>query len=380
MEVAYAKGSYIYDTQNKKYLDFVAGVSACSLGHQHPRVNQAIIDQLNRYSHVMVYGEYAQHPASQYCKLLVQNMHPSLNKVYLVNSGTEATEGALKLVRRVTGRSQLIACHNAYHGNTMGSMSVMGFEERKQIFRPLVPDVDFITFNNEADLEKITTKTAGIILESIQGGAGFIEPQNDFLAKVKQRCEAVGALMIIDEIQPGFGRTGKLFGYENYNVVPDVVVIGKGMAGGMPVGGFIANEKYMDLLSHDPKLGHITTFGGHPVIAAASLATLEEVLEQDYARQSIEKEKLFRSLLIHPLIEEIRGRGLMLAAMTATPEITNRAILKSQDKGLILFWLLFEGKAIRITPPLTISEEEIREGCAILLETLDELLAEDNLN
>ncbi len=380
MEVAYAKGSYIYDTQNKKYLDFVAGVSACSLGHQHPRVNQAIIDQLNRYSHVMVYGEYAQHPATQYCKLLVQNMHTSLNKVYLVNSGTEATEGALKLVRRVTGRSQLIACHNAYHGNTMGSMSVMGFEERKQIFRPLVPDVDFITFNNEADLEKITTKTAGIILESIQGGAGFIEPQNDFLAKVKQRCEAVGALMIIDEIQPGFGRTGKLFGYENYNVVPDVVVIGKGMAGGMPVGGIIANEKYMDLLSHDPKLGHITTFGGHPVIAAASLATLQEVLDQDYARQSIEKEKLFRSLLIHPLIEEIRGRGLMLAAMTATPEITNRAILKAQDKGLILFWLLFEGKAIRITPPLTISEEEIREGCAILLETLDELLAEDHLS
>jgi acetylornithine/succinyldiaminopimelate/putrescine aminotransferase len=328
----------------------------------------------------MVYGEYAQHSASQYCKLLVQNMHPSLNKVYLVNSGTEATEGALKLVRRVTGRSQLISCHNAYHGNTMGSMSVMGFEERKQIFRPLVPDVDFITFNNEADLEKITTKTAGIILESIQGGAGFIEPQNDFLAKVKQRCEAVGALMIIDEIQPGFGRTGQLFGYENYNVVPDVVVIGKGMAGGMPVGGFIANEKYMDLLSHDPKLGHITTFGGHPVIAAASLATLQEVLDQDYARQSIEKEKLFRSLLIHPLIEEIRGRGLMLAAMTATPEITNRAILKAQDKGLILFWLLFEGKAIRITPPLTISEEEIREGCAILLETLDELLAEDHLS
>ena len=325
----------------------------------------------------MVYGEYAQHPATEYCKLLVQHMHPSLNKVYLVNSGTEATEGALKLVRRVTGRSQLISCHNAYHGNTMGSMSVMGFEERKQIFRPLVPDVDFITFNNEADLEKITTKTAGIILESIQGGAGFIEPQNGFLTKVKQRCEEVGALMIIDEIQPGFGRTGKLFGYENYNVVPDVVIIGKGMAGGMPVGGFIANEKYMDLLSHDPKLGHITTFGGHPVIAAASLATLQEVLDQDYARQSLEKEALFRSLLVHPLIEEVRGRGLMLAAMTADPEITNRAILKAQDRGLILFWLLFEGKAIRITPPLTVSEDEIREGCAILLAVLDEILAED---
>jgi acetylornithine/succinyldiaminopimelate/putrescine aminotransferase len=374
MEVSHAVGSYIYDTNNKKYLDFVAGVSACSLGHQHPRVNQAIIDQLNKYSHVMVYGEYAQHPAVEYCKLLVENLHPSLNKVYLVNSGTEACEGALKLVRRVTGRSQLISCNNAYHGNTMGSMSVMGFEERKQIFRPLIPDVDFITFNNEDDIQKITTKTAGIILESIQGGAGFIEPKNDFLAKVKKRCEEVGALMIIDEIQPGFGRTGKLFGYENYNVVPDVVIIGKGMAGGMPVGGFIANSNYMDLLTHDPKLGHITTFGGHPVIAAASLATLKEILEKDYTAQSLAKEKLFRSLLVHPLIEEIRGKGLMLAAMTKNAEITNKVILKCQDKGLILFWLLFEGCAIRITPPLTISEDEIREGCGIIIEAMNEVL------
>lgn len=378
MEVSHAIGSYIYDTDNKKYLDFVAGVSACSLGHQHPRVNQAIIDQLNKYSHVMVYGEYAQHPAVAYCKLLVENLPPSLNKVYLVNSGTEACEGALKLVRRVTGRSQLISCHNAYHGNTMGSMSVMGFEERKQIFRPLIPDVDFITFNNEADLEKITTKTAGIILESIQGGAGFIEPKNDFLAKVKKRCEEVGALMIVDEIQPGFGRTGKLFGFENYNVVPDVVIIGKGMAGGMPVGGFIANEKHMDLLSHDPKLGHITTFGGHPVIAAACLATLEEVLEKDYLKQSLAKEKIFREHLVHPLIEEIRGRGLMLAAMTKDSEITNKVILKCQEKGLILFWLLFEGCAIRITPPLTISEAEIIEGCAIIIEAMNEVTDEIN--
>lgn len=377
MEVSHAVGSYIFDTNGKKYLDFVAGVSAVSLGHQNKRVNEAIINQLNKYSHVMVYGEYAQHPAVEYCKLLVQNLHPSLNKVYLVNSGTEACEGALKLVRRVTGRSQLISCHNAYHGNTMGSMSVMGFEERKQVFRPLIPDVDFITFNNEADLEKITTKTAGIILESIQGGAGFIEPKNDFLAKVKKRCEEVGALMIIDEIQPGFGRTGKLFGYENYNVVPDVVIIGKGMAGGMPVGGFIANSNYMDLLSHDPKLGHITTFGGHPVIAAASLATLQEILEKDYISQSLAKEKIFRELLVHPLIEEVRGKGLMLAAMTKSTEITNKVILRCQDKGLILFWLLFEGKAIRITPPLTISEEEIREGCKIILEVMDEVINEN---
>ncbi|MDI1316939.1 aspartate aminotransferase family protein [Flavobacterium sp.] len=377
MEVSHAIGSYIYDSNTKKYLDFVAGVSATSLGHQHPKVNQAIKDQLDKYSHVMVYGEYAQHPAVAYCKLLVENLHPSLNKVYLVNSGTEACEGALKLVRRVTGRSQLISCHNAYHGNTMGSMSVMGFEERKQVFRPLVPDVDFITFNNEDDIQKITTKTAGIILESIQGGAGFIEPQNDFLAKVKKRCEEVGALMILDEIQPGFGRTGKLFGYENYNVVPDVVIIGKGMAGGMPVGGFVANEKYMDLLTHDPKLGHITTFGGHPVIAAACLATLEEILEKDYLSQSIAKEKIFRALLVHPLIEEVRGRGLMLAAMTKNAEITNKVIFKCQEKGLILFWLLFETNAIRITPPLTISEDEIREGCAIIIEAMNEIISEE---
>jgi acetylornithine/succinyldiaminopimelate/putrescine aminotransferase len=374
MEVSYAKGSYIYDTNCKKYLDFVAGVSACSLGHQHPRVNQAIKDQLDKYSHVMVYGEYAQDPAVAYCKLLAENMPESLNKTYLVNSGTEATEGALKLARRVTGRSQLISCHNAYHGNTMGAMSVMGFEERKQVFRPLLPDVEFITFNNEADIEKITTKTAGIILESIQGGAGFIQPTNGFLTKIKARCEAVGALLIIDEIQPGFGRTGKLFGFENYNVVPDIVIMGKGMGGGMPVGAFTAKAEYMDLLSDNPKLGHITTFGGHPVIAAACLATLREVTETDLIPQTLEKEKLFRSLLVHPLIEEIRGKGLMLAAMMPSAEITNDVIFKCQDKGLILFWLLFEGKAIRITPPLTISEEEIREGCAIILEALEEIV------
>jgi acetylornithine/succinyldiaminopimelate/putrescine aminotransferase len=374
MEVSHAIGSYIYDTNNNKYLDFVAGVSACSLGHQHPRVNQAIKDQLDKYSHVMVYGEYSQSPAVQYCKLLVENLPESLNKVYLVNSGTEATEGALKLVRRVTGRSQLISCHNAYHGNTMGSMSVMGFEERKQVFRPLIPDVDFITFNNESDLEKITTKTAGIILESIQGGAGFIEPKNGFLTKVKKRCDEVGALLIIDEIQPGFGRTGKLFGFENYNVIPDVIIIGKGMGGGMPVGAFVANSNYMDLLSHDPKLGHITTFGGHPVIAAACLATLQEVIETNLMKAALEKEKLFRTLLVHPLIQEVRGKGLMLAAMTNDPEITNQVILRCQDKGLILFWLLFEGCAIRITPPLTISEEEIHEGCAIILKVMDEIL------
>lgn len=374
MEVSHAIGSYIYDSNNKRYLDFVAGVSACSLGHQHPRVNQAIKDQLDLYSHVMVYGEYSQSPAVEYCKLMASLLPAPLDKTYLVNSGTEAIEGALKLARRVTGRSQLISCHNAYHGNTMGSLSVMGFEERKQVFRPLIPDVEFITFNNEADLEKITTKTAGILLETIQGGAGFIQPENDFLKKVRQRCDEVGALLILDEIQPGFGRTGKLFGFLNYDVIPDIVVMGKGMGGGMPVGAFTASTAMMDLLSHNPKLGHITTFGGHPVIAAACLATLKEITETSLMSDALAKEKLFRSLLVHPLIEEVRGKGLMLAAMTKSADITNEVILKCQDRGLILFWLLFEGCAIRITPPLTISEEEIREGCAILLEVMDEII------
>lgn len=376
MEISHAKGSYIYDKSGKAYLDFVAGVSACTLGHQHPKVNGAIKAQLDKYSHVMVYGEYIQDPAVEFCKILAENIPAPLNKTYLVNSGTEATEGALKLAKRVTGRSQLISCFNAYHGNTMGSMSVMGFEDRKRAFRPLLPDVDFIHFNSVEDLEKITTRTAGIILETIQGGAGFVEPFDGFLTKVRKRCDEVGALMIVDEIQPGFGRTGTLFGFQNYDVVPDVIVMGKGMAGGMPCGAFTASDTHMNLLYDNPKFGHITTFGGHPVIAAASLATLKELVETDIMEQVLEKEKLFRRLLVHPLITEIRGRGLMIAPMTLSSEITNRVILKCQEKGLILFWLLFEGKAIRITPPLTVSEAEIEAGCAMIIAALDEVQKE----
>lgn len=373
IEVSYAEGSYIYDVDGKAYLDMVAGVSACTLGHQHPKVKEAIINQLNKYAHVMVYGEFAQSPAVEFCKKLASFLPPQLQKTYLVNSGTEATEGALKLARRVTGRSQLISFHNAYHGNTMGAMSVMGFEERKRAFRPLIPDVDFLWFNDEKDLEKITTKTAGVIVESIQGGAGFIEPKNGYLKKLKQRCEAVGALLIIDEIQPGFGRTGKLFGFENYDMVPDILVMGKGMASGMPVGAFTSSADYMDLLSDNPKLGHITTFGGHPVVAAAALATLEEVTKPAFMQEVLEKEKLFRKLLVHKHIQEVRGKGLMLAAMTASADITNQVILKCKDEGVLFFWLLFEPNAIRITPPLTISFEEIEKGCEIFLKVLDEI-------
>lgn len=373
LEVAYAKGSYIYDTNGKAHLDFVAGVSACTLGHCHPKIVTAVQKQAETYMHVMVYGEYIQQPAVAFTKLLASHLPDTLSTTYLVNSGTEAIEGAIKLAKRATGRSQIISANNAYHGNTIGSLSIMGFEERKSAFRPLMPDVKHITFNAEEDLEKITTQTAAVVLESIQGGAGFILPEKDYLKKVKSRCKAVGAILIIDEIQPGFGRTGKLFGFQNFHISPDILVIGKGMASGMPCGAFVASSKLMALLKDNPKLGHITTFGGHPVIAAASHATLEEVVKPGFMEAVMQKEQLFRRLLKHSLIEEIRGKGLMLAAILPNADLATKVILECKNRGLILFWLLFEGKALRITPPLTISEKEIEDGCAIILEVLDEL-------
>ncbi len=373
LEISHSKGSYIYDTNGRAYLDFVAGVSACTLGHGHPKVISAVKEQIDRYMHVMVYGEYIQKPAVALTKLLAEYLPQPLEKTYLVNSGTEAIEGALKLARRVTGRSQIIAAHNAYHGNTMGSLSLMDLEERKSVFRPLLPDISHITFNYEPHLKHITTKTACVILETIQGGAGFIEPQNNYLQKIRQRCNETGALLILDEIQPGMGRTGKLFGFENYNVIPDILVTGKGLGGGLPIGAFTASKAHMDLLQDQPKLGHITTFGGNPVIASAALATLQEVVESDLMSQTLEKEVLVRKHLKHPLIKEIRGKGLMLAAILNSSETVNKLILDVQNEGLILFWLLFEPKALRITPPLTISNEEIIKGCGIIIAYLNRI-------
>ncbi len=373
LRIAHAKGSYIFDTENKAYLDFVAGVSACSLGHCHPKVVSAIKNQAEHYLHVMVYGEYIQKPAVELAQILAKNFPNPLNKTYLVNSGTEAIEGALKLARKATGRSQIIAAHNAYHGNTMGSLSLMDFEERKGVFRPLLPDVSHITFNYEPHLKHITTKTACVILETIQGGAGFIEPKNNFLKKIKEKCKAVGALLILDEIQPGIGRTGTFSGFENYNVIPDIVVTGKGLAGGLPIGAFTASNTLMNELMDKPKLGHITTFGGNPVIAAAALATVKEITESDLMAETLKKEALIRKHLKHPLIKEIRGKGLMLAAITNSSETANQLVLEAQKQGLILFWLLFESKAIRITPPLTITYQEIIKGCGIIIELLNQI-------
>lgn len=375
MEISKAEGCYIYDTKGKAYLDFVAGVSACSLGHKHPRVVEAIKSQLDKYLHVMVYGEYIQESATELTKLIASHLPDPLETTYLTNSGTEAIEGALKLARRITGRSEIIAANRAYHGNTIGAMSVMGFEERKAAFRPLMPDVRFISFNNEMELSLISNKTAGVILETIQGGAGFIEPTNNYLAKVRQRCDEVGAILILDEIQPGFGRTGKLFGFEHFNCIPDILVTGKGLGGGMPIGAFTASKTHMGLLQNKPKLGHITTFGGHPVIAAAALATVKEITETNVMTVATKKEALIRARLQHPLITEIRGRGLMLSAITSSADITDEVVIKAQERGLILFWLLYEPKAIRITPPLTITEDEIITGCDIIISILNGISA-----
>jgi len=373
LEISHAKGNFIYDTKGKSYLDFIAGVSANCLGHNHPKIKKAILDQVDKYTHVMVYGEFIQQPQVGLSKLLCQQLPKKLQSVYLTNSGTEATEGALKLAKRATGRSEIIAAKNAYHGNTQGAMSVCGNETQNAAFRPLVPDSKFINFNNFEDIQKITSKTAAVILETIQGGAGFIVPENDYLLKVKQRCDEVGSLLILDEIQSGIGRTGKLFGFENFYIAPDILIIGKGLGGGMPIGAFIASMELMALLKQNPTLGHITTFGGHPVIAAAALATLKEITQSNLMSEVLEKEKLFRNLLQHDSIKEVRGKGLMLAIIMESPETTSNIILKAIDKGLLLFWLLFEDRAIRITPPLTISNDEIEKGCKILLDIIDEI-------
>ncbi|MGB5783189.1 MAG: aspartate aminotransferase family protein [Eudoraea sp.] len=373
LEISHAKGSYIYDMQGNGHLDFVAGVSVCSLGHCHPKVVEAVIEQTRKYMHVMVYGEFIQQPAVVFSKYLASLLPGNLETTYLVNSGTEAIEGAIKLARRYTGRSKLIAAKNAYHGNTLGSLSLMNFEERKAPFRPLIPDISFLEFNSEEDLCKISKDTAAVILETIQGGAGFIMPKEGYLKKVKDRCAEMGALLILDEIQPGFGRTGNLFAFEHHQCVPDILVMGKGMASGLPVGGFTASHEIMNSLSNSPKLGHITTFGGNPVIAAAALATLKELTNSNLIPETLEKEKHFRSRLKHPYIKEIRGKGLMLSLIMKDEEIANKLILSCAKKNLILFWLLFEPKAVRISPPLTINTEEIDLGCDIILQTLNEL-------
>ena len=373
LEVKKARGCYIIDKDNKKYLDFVAGVSACTLGHSHPKVIRAVRRQMRKYLHVMVYGEFVQDEPVQLVKLLADQLPEQLSCIYLTNSGTEGIEGALKLAKRATGRQRIISANNAYHGNTQGAMSVMGYEERKRAYRPLIPGTSFIQFNDVRDLEQINEQTAAVILETIQGGAGFIVPTNDYMKAVRERCDKVGALLILDEIQPGMGRTGKLFAFEHYNMIPDIFVTGKGLGGGFPVGAFCASKELMNLFQDKPILGHITTFGGHPVIAAACHATLKILLQSNLITETLEKEQYIREQLQHRGIQEIRGKGLMLALILRTPEHAQQLVKIALERGLLLFFLLFEERAVRVTPPLTISKKEIKKGCDIILNILDEI-------
>lgn len=373
MAVDHAKGSYIYDTQGRAHLDFVAGVSACSVGHAHPEVVKAVQKQAASYMHVMVYGEYVQSPSVELCRRLAELMPMPLNTTYLVNSGTEAIEAALKLARAWTKRQKILYGKRAYHGNTMGAMSVMDYPERTEPFGPLIPQTASIAFNDYNALDEIDKSTAAVILETIQGGAGFIVPDPDYLKALKSQCQKMGALLILDEIQPGFGRTGKLFGFEHFDVVPDIVVMGKGMGGGMPIGALSASKEMMNTFATQPKLGHITTFGGHPVIAAAALATLNIITANEFFKSVLDKEQLFRAELQHPKIKEVRGKGLMLALILEHPSEADALVLKCAEHGLILFWLLYENRAVRITPPLTISKQDIQKGCRIIREILDDL-------
>ena len=372
-EVEKAEGSYIYGKDGRAYLDFVAGVSANTLGHSHPIVVNAIKEQADRYLHVMVYGEYAQEKPVALCQLLAEATPAPLEVTYLVNSGAEAIDGALKLAKRYTGREEIISMKNSYHGNTHGALSVSGNEFHKREFRPLLPMISFIEFNNEEEFSKITEKTACVIAETIQGAAGFLTPSQNYFKNLKKRCEEVGALLILDEIQPGFGRTGKLFSFEHYDMVPDILVMGKGMGGGVPVGAFMSSAEIMKSLQHSPKLGHITTFGGNPLIAAASYATLKEVLDSGLMNEVNEKEALFRELLVHPKIKKVNGRGLMLAVELESPDYTLKVAKRCMEKGLIVFWQLYRNEFMRISPPLTLTQNEIRKGCQIILQALDEV-------
>jgi len=371
LEVEKAEGIYLFDPDGKKYIDIISGISVSSLGHCHPRIVQAIKDQADKFLHTLVYGEFLLSPQVKLATLLTKQLPEKLDCVYFVNSGSEATEGAMKLAKRFTGRAEMIACYNAYHGSTQGSASLMSETYFTQPYHPLLPGIHHIEFNEVAHLDRITTKTACVIVETVQAESGVTTPKNDYLKKLRQRCDETGTLLVFDEIQVGYGRTGSLFAFEQFDVVPDILLLAKGMGGGMPIGAFIASAKMMKLLSFEPVLGHITTFGGHPVCCAAALANLEEMLEGKWISKVKEKEQLFVSLLKHPAIKELRSWGLFMAVDLNSSELVMSTIKHCMADGLITDWFLFNDRCLRIAPPLIITEEEIRTACAIILKGLD---------
>jgi acetylornithine/N-succinyldiaminopimelate aminotransferase len=373
LDIDKAEGIYLYDQEGKAYIDLVSGFAVSNIGHRHPKVIAAIHAQLEKYMHVTVYGEYVQTPMVEFAKKLVEVLPADLNNVYFVNSGAEATEGALKLAKKFTGRSGIVSCYQSYHGSTHAALSVMGSDEYKVGYGPLLPEVTFMHFNEEADLEMITEKTACVIIETVQGEAGIRVPTRNFLLKLRARCTEVGALLILDEIQAAFGRTGTLFAFENFGIQPDILLLAKALGGGMPMGAFIANQKVMSVLKQNPILGHITTFGGHPVCCSAGLASLEVLLEEKLVENVNKKGKLFKSLLVHPLIKEVRGIGLMLSMQLDSFAQVAQVSQRCKENGVVIDWFLHCETAMRIAPPLTIKEEEIRSTCATILAALDSL-------
>lgn len=371
LKISHAKGSYVYDTNGKAYLDFISGISVSNIGHGNTEVIEAIKTQADKHLHVMVYGEYEQAPQTAYANLLCQQLPKQLNQVYFVNSGAEATEGALKLAKRVTGRTQLIACKNSYHGSTHGALSVTGNETKKYAFRPLLPNVQFITFNSLPDLETITNKTAAVIIEPIQGDAGVRIPSEAYMQSLRKKCNETGALLIFDEIQTGFGRTGKMFAFEHFNVVPDILTLGKALGGGLPMGAFISSTENMEQLTSDPMLGHITTFGGHPIPCAAGHAALKYMLDQQLINEAESKGKQLELGLQSKVVKEIRRKGLFFAIELQSHEDVQCVVNYCKDNGLIGFWFLSANTSFRIAPPLTISEKEINEGISIIQAAFD---------
>ncbi|MFB9845287.1 aspartate aminotransferase family protein [Mucilaginibacter ginsenosidivorans] len=371
LEFERAKGVYMYDGNGKAYIDLISGIGVSNLGHGNPHVIGAIKEQLDKYMHLMVYGEYVQSPQVRFAERLVSLLPPHLNSVYFVNSGTEAVEGAMKLAKRYTGRSRIVACHNAYHGSTHGALSVMGNEEYKQAYRPLLPGIDLVRFNEPADLQMITEETACVIIETVQGEAGIRVPDKAYMLALRERCSQTGALLILDEIQAALGRTGKLFAFEDFNIVPDILLMAKALGGGMPVGAFISSDKIMVALKENPILGHITTFGGHPVCCAAGLAALEVLLNENLIDWVDAKEALFRQLLVHSAIREVRGKGLMLAMELETFEFNKKVIDRCIENGVVVDWFLHCSNSMRIAPPLIITEDEIRKACGVILEAID---------
>jgi acetylornithine/N-succinyldiaminopimelate aminotransferase len=370
LEIVSAEGNYLYDVDGNRYLDLIGGISVCNIGHRHPAVVAAIKQQADAYLHVMVYGELVQSPQVKYAELLAQHLPAQLNCVYFTNSGAEATEGALKLARRATGRTDVIACNNSYHGNTMGALSVMGDEYWRNAFRPLLPGIWHYDYNSRELLQAINETTACVIIETVQGEAGVIGPREEWIKELRERCTDTGTMLVFDEIQCGFGRTGRLWGFQHYNVVPDIVLLGKALGGGMPLGAFVSSHELMQVFTHNPVLGHITTFGGHPVCCAAGMAGFQALLDEGMTDGVAKKEALFHTLLQHPSIKAVRSKGLLIAVQLADANMVIETLQKMMAHGLFSDWFLFAPDCLRIAPPLTITKEEIATACRVILNAL----------